>query len=94
MATVTEEIRETLTTELTSCDVEIERRAVDRVVEGRLPTTRVEGDITIIPVVQEVVTLVKNFVVVEEIRVRRISRQETVDVPIKRRTQSAKVDRY
>ena len=55
--------------------VDIERVPVDRIVDA-LPATREEGDVTVIPVVEEV--LVKRFRVIEEVRIRR--RAETVEV--------------
>ena len=73
LRTETEEVpvRQTLRRE----QVDIERRPVDRIVEEP-PTIREDGDVTIIPVVEEV--LVRRFRVVEELHVRR--RDETVEV--------------
>lgn len=56
--------------------VEIDRVAVDRIV-AETPVTRVEDGVTIIPVVEEV--LVRQFRIVEEIRVTRHA--DTADHP-------------
>ena len=55
--------------------VEIERVPVDRLVDEP-PAAREEGDVTVIPIVEEV--LVKRFRVIEEVRLAR--RTETVEV--------------
>lgn len=55
-------------------DVEVERVPVNRIVDGPVET-RQEGDITIIPVVEEVVSIQKRLLLKEEVRVRRRRRQ-------------------
>ncbi len=57
---------------LASETVDIERVPVDRIVADP-PETRVEGDVTIIPVVEEV--FVRQYLIVEEVRIT--SRTET-----------------
>src|SRR5215469_8870917 len=53
-----------------------ERVEVDRVPMGqvvaKIPEVRTEGDITIIPVVEETVVLQRQLVLKEEVRIRRI----------------------
>jgi uncharacterized protein (TIGR02271 family) len=56
---------------LTHERVEIERIPVGRVVETA-PSIREEGDITIIPVLEETVVIEKRLVLKEEIHVRRV----------------------
>ncbi|HEX6124908.1 MAG TPA: YsnF/AvaK domain-containing protein [Pyrinomonadaceae bacterium] len=56
-------------------EIHIDRVPVDRVVESA-PDVRTEGDVTIIPVVEERYVLEKRLVVVEELHVRR-ERKET-----------------
>lgn len=53
-------------------DVEIERVSVNRVVEQAAPT-RHEGDVTIVPVYEEVLVVTKQLVLKEELRIRRRS---------------------
>ncbi|WP_299843183.1 DUF2382 domain-containing protein [uncultured Jannaschia sp.] len=64
-------VRETLRRE----QVDVERLPVDRIVDEP-PAIREEGDVTIIPIVEEV--MVRRFRIVEELHVRR--RSETVEV--------------
>lgn len=59
-------------------DVEVERVAVNRIL-AEAPRARVEGDVTIIPVVEEIVVVEKRFLLKEEVRVtkrRRVVRKK------------------
>ncbi len=64
---------------------EVERVALDRVVKG-LPETRQEGATTVYPVVEERLVVLKELVLVEEIRVteRESERRDTRTVALKR----------
>lgn len=53
-------------------EVEIERVSVNRVVEQTSPT-RYEGDVTIVPVYEEVLVVTKQLVLKEELRITRRS---------------------
>lgn len=65
--------------------VEIERVPIDRYVE-RAPEVRVEGDVTVIPVLEEVVVLEKRLLLTEEVRVRKERAEEPrlLRVPVRR----------
>lgn len=66
-------------------DVEVERVAVNRIL-AEPPCARVEGDVTIIPVVEEIVVVEKRFLLKEEVRVtkrRRVVRRK-LRVPVRR----------
>jgi len=77
---------------LFSDDVSVERVPVNRIVEV-LPETRQEGDITIIPVVEEVITIEKRLLLREEVRIRRsrteVHKPRTVLVGDRRRVVGA-----
>jgi stress response protein YsnF len=77
---------------LSGVRVEVTRKPVDREIEA-VPETRVEGDTTIIPIVEEIVVVEKRLVLVEEIHVRRIETTEDVEVPVTLRKQTATVER-
>lgn len=51
--------------------VEIERVAIDRIVDA-VPPVRQEGDVTVLSVVEEVLVLERRLVLKEEVRVRRV----------------------
>jgi stress response protein YsnF len=78
--------------ELTHVRVEIERVPIDRTVEV-MPLTRQEGDITIIPVVEEIVVVERRLVLKEEVRVRRVSTKEQHQETVVLRQQEAVVTR-
>lgn len=71
-AATTTAIRE----ELVEADLEQVRVIVDRVPIGRIveavPPVRVEGDVTIMPVVEEELVLVRRLVLKEEVRLRTV----------------------
>jgi uncharacterized protein (TIGR02271 family) len=72
--------------------VEVTRKAIGREV-NTAPQTRVEGDVTIIPVLEEIVVIEKRLMLVEEIRIRKIATTEEVAIPVTLRKQRATVER-
>ncbi len=78
--------------ELTHVRVEIERVPIGRTVEVA-PPIRHEEDITIIPVVEEVVVVERRLVLKEEIRVWRVSTKERHQETVVLRQQEAAVTR-
>ncbi len=89
---VTEEVEEMASATLDGQAVEVERVPVDRMVETA-PDIRTEGDVTIIPVVEEVLVVEKRLVLKEELHVRRRATTEEVAVPVTVRRQRAVVER-
>lgn len=71
---------------------DVERVPIGRVVDVA-PQIRTEGDVTIIPVLQERMVVGKQLFLVEEVHITRRTRVETVDIPVRLRTQRAVVDR-
>jgi uncharacterized protein (TIGR02271 family) len=65
-------------------DVDIERVPVGRIVES-MPEARVEGNTTVVPVVEETVIVEKRLLLKEEIRItkRRSEEKRSVNVPVK-----------
>jgi uncharacterized protein (TIGR02271 family) len=87
-----EERQEDVPVELAHDEVEVERVAVNKAV-SHLPSVRLEGSTTIIPVVEEVVVVEKRLILVEEIHVRRKSVAETRQIPVMLRSEQVQVDR-
>jgi len=87
-----EERQDDVAVDLASEEVEIERVPVNKAV-STLPSVRLEGSTTIIPVVEEVVVVEKRLVVVEEIHVRRKSTSETRRIPVTLRSEQVRIDR-
>jgi uncharacterized protein (TIGR02271 family) len=73
-------------------EVEVERVPVDRIVDS-FPEVQVDGDVTIIPVVEEVYVVKKRFRVKEEVRVRRIRKEEIHSQEVSLRSEQVKVER-
>ena len=65
---------------------------VDREVEAA-PEIRTDGDVTIIPVVEERIIVAKQLVLKEEIHIRRRRSVETVQIPVSLRRQQGVVTR-
>jgi stress response protein YsnF len=80
---------------LRGCKIEIERVPVNRALpDGEpAPQSREEGDMLVIPVVEEIAVVVKRLVVTEEVRLRFVSTQTSFEEEISVRRQRATVER-
>ena len=86
-----DERQDAVPVELSHDEVEVERVPVNKVV-SHLPSVRLEGSTTIIPVVEEVVVVEKRLMLVEEIHVRRKSVAETRQIPVVLRSERVHID--
>jgi uncharacterized protein (TIGR02271 family) len=90
--TVADTIEEIAHADLVREDVEVTRVPIDRVVDAP-PQIRTDGDVTIVPVLEEVLVVEKRLVLKEELHIRRRIATETVEVPVTLRKQRAIVER-
>ncbi len=90
--TNTELVEELAAAELQTSEVEVTRIAVGREVDA-VPDVRIEGDTTIVPVMEEVLFVQKRLVLKEELHITRRVASESVEVPVTLRKQSATVTR-
>ena len=90
--TVTDTAEELARANLQSDSVEVTRVPIDQVVDTA-PEIRTEGDLTIVPVLKEVLVVTKQLVLKEELHIRRRVGTETVEVPVTLRKQRAVVER-
>ena len=90
--TTTEASEEVARATLAGESVEVTRVPVNREIDTA-PSIRTEGDVTIIPVVEEVIVVEKRLVLKEEIHLRRTVTREDVAVPVKLRKQRATIER-
>ena len=83
---------ETVDVSLNEEQIEVERVRVDRLVDGPVPV-RQEGDVTIVPVLEEVLVVEKRLRVKEEIRLirKKARRRETQRVLL--RSEEAQINR-
>ena len=90
--TLTDTFEETVRATLGQETVEVTRVPIDRQVETA-PAIRTEGDVTIVPVLEEILVVEKRLVLKEEIHIRRITRTEHIETPVTLRRQRAVVER-
>lgn len=90
--TITQQHEELVAQELARESVEVERVPVDREVDA-VPEVRQEGDVTIVPVVEETLVVEKRLVLKEEVHIRRSRSVENVETPVVLRRQEAVVER-
>nr|WP_295371689.1 YsnF/AvaK domain-containing protein [uncultured Sphingosinicella sp.] len=86
-----EEREEKVPIELAHDEVEIERVPKNLPLQS-LPSVRLEGTTTIIPVVEEMVVVEKRLVLVEEIHVRRKSTKAVREVPVTLRAEQVEIE--
>lgn len=92
LRTVTEEFDDIVQAAVRSEQVEITRHRIDREVDAA-PLPRTEGDVTIIPVVEERAVVVTRLFVTEEVHLRRKVTEEPTELPVSLRRQRVIVER-
>lgn len=88
----TSNVEEIARAELSGETVEVTRVPIGRLVD-EAPLSRVEGDVTIIPILEEVLVVEKRLNLKEEVHIRRRTTVETVEAPVQLRRQRAVVER-
>ena len=78
---------------LTSETVHVERVPMDVIVDGPLPI-RTEGDVTVIPVVEEVLVTTKQLRLVEEVRITRVRSTNVHHQNVTLRAEDVDVERH
>ena len=92
VSTTTDIVEEIARADLRSDLVDVTRVAVGRQVDA-VPEVRTEGDVVIVPVVEEILVVEKRLVLKEELHIRRRVETESVEVPVELRKQRAVVER-
>lgn len=90
--TIIEEKTTDVVAQLAKEELVVERRTVEREV-AEAPKPYEEGDMMIVPIVEERLVVEKRLFVIEELVVRRVSRTEEVHVPATVRSMRAIVER-
>ena len=93
VVTHTETLEEVVRAVLQGEEAEVVTVELDQTVSGPAPQIRTEDGITIIPVLEEVLVVEKRLVLKREIRIRKRTTSETVEIPVSLRKQRAKVER-
>ena len=92
VTTTTETVQELAKATLRGESVEFTRLPMDRLIT-EIPAVRTEGDLTIVPIVEEILVVEKRLRLVEELHIRRHETQESVEMPVTLRKQHAEIDR-
>lgn len=92
ISTSLDTVEEIARTTLEESRVEVTRVPIGREIEA-VPEVRQEGDVTVIPLFEEVMVLEKKLFLREELHVRRLVSRDTVEVPVTLRKQRAVVER-
>lgn len=90
--TTTENVEELVKTTLRGESLEVTRVPIDRIIT-EMPTVKTEGDLTIVPVVEEFLVIEKRLRLTEELHIRRRETEENIEIPITLRRQRAEIDR-
>ncbi len=90
--TVVDTVEELARATLEGETVEVTRVPVDKIVETA-PSVRTENDVTIVPILEEVMVVEKRLVLKEELHIRRRTETENVEFPVTLRKQRAIVER-
>jgi stress response protein YsnF len=90
--TLTDTLEELAHAEVQRESVEVTRVPINKVVETA-PDIRTDGDVTIVPVLEEVLVVEKRLLLKEEVHIRRRIATEAVEVPVTLRKQRAIVER-
>lgn len=92
IATTTRERLVPVEQELAREEVEVERVAIGRMIDT-VPEPRQEGDVLIVPVVEEELVVTKRLVLREELRISKRVTKRTEHMTVAVRAQEAVVDR-
>lgn len=87
----TETVEAVARAELAGEEVEVTRVPVGREIDAA-PPVRTEGDVTILPVVEEVLVVETRLILKEEIHLRRRATRETAEIPVTLRRQRAVIE--
>jgi stress response protein YsnF len=90
--TVTDTLEDVVHGEVRHESVEVTRVPVDRIVD-HAPEIRTEGELTIVPVLEEILVVEKRLVLKEELHIRRRATTETAEVLVTLRKQRVVVER-
>ena len=74
-------------------EVDVTRVAINQPIVGAAPQIRTEGEVTIIPILEEVVVVEKRLMLKEELHVRKRATTDVVEMPFQLRRQRAEVER-
>jgi len=93
VSTHVDNVEELARADLLNDTVEVTRIAIGERVTGVPPSVRTEGDLTIVPVFEEVMVVERRLILKEELHIRKRSESLSVEIPVSLRRQRAEVER-
>jgi uncharacterized protein (TIGR02271 family) len=93
VVTHTETVEEVVRAVLDGEEADVQTIELDQPVVGPVPQIRTEGDVIIVPVLEEILVVEKRLVLKREIRITKRRTSETVEIPVSLRKQRVKVER-
>ena len=93
VVTHTETVEEVARAVLDGEEADVQTIELDQPVVGPVPQIRTEGDVIIVPVLEEILVVEKRLVLNREIRITKRRTSETVEIPVSLRKQHVKVER-
>jgi uncharacterized protein (TIGR02271 family) len=93
VVTHTETVEEVVRAVLDGEEADVQTIELDQPIVGPVPQIRTEGDVIIVPVLEEILVVEKRLVLKREIRITKRRTSETVEIPVSLRKQRVKVER-
>jgi stress response protein YsnF len=93
VVTHTETVEEVARAVLDGEEADVQTIELDQPIVGPVPQIRTEGDVIIVPVLEEILVVEKRLVLKREIRITKRRTSETVEIPVSLRKQRVKVER-
>ena len=93
VVTHTKTVEEVARAVLNGEEADVQTIELDQPIVGPVPQIRTEGDVIIVPVLEEIMVVEKRLVLKREIRITRRRTSETVEIPVSLRKQRVKVER-
>ena len=93
VVTHTETVEEVARAVLDGEEADVQTIELDQPVVGPAPRVRMEDDVIIVPILEEILVVEKRLVLKREIRMAQRRTSETVEIPVSLRKQRVKVER-
>ena len=93
VVTHTETVEEVARAVLDGEEADVQTIELDQPVVGPAPRMRMEDDVIIVPILEEILVVEKRLVLKREIRITKRRTSETVEIPVSLRKQRVKVER-
>ena len=94
VVTHTETVEEVGRAVLDGEEADVHAIELDQPVVGPVPQIRTEGDVIIVPVLEEILVVEKRLVLKRELRITKRRTSEEIEIPVSLRKQRVKLERH